>query len=78
MDKVKKVLGFLKDTAKILLVLVIFGGIGVFLQFGVRGSSARSFADEYFSYYATNNYEEMFKMVELEEDGLVDKEAFIT
>ena len=77
MDKVKKVLGFLKDTAKILLVLVIFGGIGVFLQFGVRGSSARSFADEYFSYYATNNYEEMFKMVELEEDGLVDKEAFI-
>lgn len=78
MDKVKKVLGFLKDTAKILLVLGIFGGIGVFLQFGVRGSSARSFADEYFSYYATNNYEEMFKMVELEEDGLVDKEAFIT
>ena len=78
MDKVKKVLGFLKDTAKILLVLVIFGGIGVFLQFGVRGSSARSFADEYFSYYATNNYEEMFKMVEFEEDGLVDKEAFIT
>ena len=78
MDKVKKVLGFLKDTAKILVVLVIFGGIGVFLQFGVRGSSARSFADEYFSYYATNNYEEMFKMVELEEDGLVDKEAFIT
>ncbi len=78
MDKVKKVLGFLKDTAKILVVLVIFGGIGVFLQFGVRGSSARSFADEYFSYYATNNYEEMFKMVEFEEDGLVDKEAFIT
>lgn len=78
MDKVKKVLGFLKDTAKILLVLVIFGGIGVFLQFGVRGSSARSFADEYFSYYATNNYEEMYKMVEFEEDGLVDKEAFIT
>lgn len=78
MDKVKKVLGFLKDTAKILLVLGIFGGIGVFLQFGVRGSSARSFADEYFSYYATNNYEEMFKMVEFEEDGLVDKEAFIT
>ncbi len=78
MDKVKKVLGFLKDTAKILLVLVIFGGIGVFLQFGVRGSSARSFADEYFSYYATNNYEEMFKMVEFEKDGLVDKEAFIT
>ncbi len=78
MDKVKKVLGFLKDTAKILLVLVIFGGIGVFLQLGVRGSSARSFADEYFSYYATNNYEEMFKMVEFEEDGLVDKEAFIT
>ena len=78
MDKVKKVLGFLKDTAKILLVLGIFGGIGVFLQFGVRGSSARSFADEYFSYYATNNYEEMFKMVEFEEDGLVDKEAFVT
>ncbi len=78
MDNVKKVLGFLKDTAKILLVLGIFGGIGVFLQFGVRGSSARSFADEYFSYYATNNYEEMFKMVEFEEDGLVDKEAFIT
>lgn len=78
MDKVKKVLGFLKDTAKILVVLAIFGGIGVFLQFGVRGSSARSFADEYFSYYATNNYEEMFKMVEFEEDGLVDKEAFIT
>jgi hypothetical protein len=78
MDKVKKVLGFLKDTAKILVVLVIFGGIGVFLQFGVRGSSARSFADEYFSYYATNNYEEMYKMVEFEEDGLVDKEAFIT
>ena len=78
MDKVKKVLGFLKDTAKILVVFVIFGGIGVFLQFGVRGSSARSFADEYFSYYATNNYEEMFKMVEFEEDGLVDKEAFIT
>ena len=78
MDKVKKVLGFLKDTAKILLVLGIFGGIGVFLQFGVRGSSARSFADEYFSYYATNNYEEMYKMVEFEEDGLVDKEAFIT
>ena len=78
MDKVKKVLGFLKDTAKILVVLVIFGGIGVFLQFGVRGSSARSFADEYFSYYATNNYEEMFKMVEFEEDGLVDKEAFFT
>ena len=78
MDKVKKVLGFLKDTAKILVVLVIFGGIGVFLQFGVRGSSARSFADEYLSYYATNNYEEMFKMVEFEEDGLVDKEAFIT
>ena len=78
MDKVKKVLGFLKDTAKILVVLGIFGGIGVFLQFGVRGSSARSFADEYFSYYATNNYEEMYKMVEFEEDGLVDKEAFIT
>ena len=35
------------------------------------------FAEQYFSYYVTNNYEEMYKMIDCEESDFINLDNFI-
>ncbi|SEQ14752.1 hypothetical protein SAMN02910289_01365 [Lachnospiraceae bacterium RM5] len=76
MDKKEKIKKTLKEILKVVVVLLLCGLFGAYLQFGIRGSSAERFLDEYFSYFATNNYKEMYKMSEIENSGLINEETF--
>ena len=81
MEKKKKSLGrkifrFLIETIKILIMLAICAGIGIFLAVGRRASSPERFAKKFFSYYITNNYEEMYKMIDIQESKFINYENY--
>jgi len=67
---------FIKETLKVLAVLLLCGLFGVYLQVGIRNSRPEDFADEYFSYYVTNNYEKMYEMLEVKESNLINYDTF--
>lgn len=76
-DLKKKTLSFIKEALKIILVLAFCAGLGIFLAIGTRASSPERFAEQYFSYFATNNYEGMYEMIDCEESEFINLENFI-
>jgi hypothetical protein len=79
----EKIPGILKKTALMLIeiikmafVLGICGGIGIFFAVGERAGSSERFAEQYFSYYITNNYQEMYKMVDTTESSFISYDNF--
>lgn len=76
-DLSKKARSFLIEAAKIIVVLAICAGIGIFLALGNRAGSSQRFAEEYFSHYVTNNYKEMYKMIDCKESEFINLDNFI-
>lgn len=76
-DLKNKMISFVKEAIKIILILAVFAGIGVFLAIGTRKGSPERFAEQYFSYYVTNNYKEMYAMTDCEESEFINLENFI-
>ncbi len=72
----RKMLVFFREFLKIVLVLVGCAFLGIFIAIGTRASSPYRFAEEYFSYYVTNNYEEMYKMIDCKESEFTNLENF--
>ena len=72
----KKMLSFLKEMLKIIGVLAICALLGIFIALGTRAGSSYRFAESYFSYYVTNNYEEMYKMIDCKESEFINLENF--
>ena len=52
----KRITSFFREFLRIAFVLAVCGGLGIFLALGKRASSPYRYAEEYFSYYVTNNY----------------------
>ena len=73
--KAKRVLG---EILKILGMLLCCALLGIYLAIGARASSPKRFAKEFFSYYVTNNYEEMYKMIDCEESQFVNFDTYKT
>lgn len=76
-DLGKKIRGFAKEAFKIICLLAVCAGIGIFWAVGSRAGSPERFAEQYFSYYVTNNYEEMYKMIDCEESDFINLDNFI-
>ena len=72
----RKVLRFLAEALKIIMMLAICGGLGIFLAVGNRAGSPERFAKKFFSYYITNNYEEMYKMIDIHESEFINYENY--
>lgn len=72
----KRIISFFREFLKIVFVLAVCGGLGIFLALGKRASSPYRYAEEYFSYYVTNNYTEMYKMIEVKETDFIDLDKF--
>lgn len=72
----KKIKSFLIEAAKVLIVLACCAGLGIFIAVGQRASSPEKYAEEYFSFYVTNNYEEMYKRLQCEESEFINYETF--
>lgn len=73
----RKVRRFLIEAVKIICILAVCAGLGIFLAIGIRAGSSERFAQEYFSYYITNNYQEMYKMIDCTESDFINLENFI-
>ena len=76
-DFKKKALSFVKEAVKIIITLAICAGIGIFYAIGERAGSPERYAEQYFSYFVTNNYEKMYEMVDCKESEFINKENFI-
>lgn len=73
----KKMISFMRESLKIIFVLLLCAGLGAFLAVGVRAGSAKRFAEEYFSHYVTNNYEAMYEMIDCKESRFITLENFV-
>lgn len=73
----KKVVSFFKEFIKIVLTLAVCAGIGIFIALGKRAGSPQRYAEEYFSNYVTNNYKEMYKMIECKESQFINYDTFV-
>lgn len=67
---------FFWEAFKIILILAICAGSGIFIAVGKRAGSPERYAKEFFSYYITNNYEEMYKMIDCEESQFINYENY--
>lgn len=76
-DLGKKIRRFFIEAIKIIAVLALCAGLGIFLAIGNRAGSSKRFAEEYFSYYVTNNYKEMYNMIDCEESDFINLDNFI-
>lgn len=72
----KKVINFLRESAKIVAVLAICAFIGIFYAIGERKGSPERYAEKYFTYYVTNNYKEMYKMIDCKESDFISFDNF--
>ena len=75
-NKKLKIKNFLKEFSKIAGMLLACAALGFFLAIGIRSSSPDRIAKKYFSYYVTNNYEEMYKMIDVKESEFINLENF--
>lgn len=73
----KKLKIFIREFFKIVLVLAGCAALGIFIAIGSRAGSSYRFAESYFSYYITNNYEEMYKMIDTKESDFINLEKFM-
>ena len=76
-DFKKKLLNFIVEAIKIIVVLAICAGIGIFYAIGERAGSPQRYAEQYFSYFVTNNYEKMYDMVDCNGSEFINRENFI-
>lgn len=74
-NKVKKIL---VELLKIVGMLLLCALLGIYLAVGVRAGSAKRFAKKYFSYYVTNNYEEMYKLIDCKESEFINFDTYKT
>lgn len=72
----KKAKGFMGEALKIIFILACCAGLGIFFAVGSRAGSAERFAEEYFSNYVTNNYEEMYSMIDCVESEFINYDNF--
>ncbi len=72
----RKILGIVREIAKIVVILAVCAFIGIFIAVGERAGSSRRFTEQYFSYYITNNYQEMYKMIDKGSSDFISFENF--
>lgn len=74
----QKLTGISIELLKIGGILAICALLGIFLAVGNRKSSPYRYAEEYFSYFISNNYEKMYKMTDTRESDFINLENFKT
>lgn len=74
----RKLKGISIEILKIVGILALCALLGIFLAVGHRKGSSYRFAEEYFSYFISNNYEEMYKMTDTHESEFINLENFKT
>lgn len=67
----RKIFRVIREIIKIALILAICGFTGIFIAVGERAGSSYRFAEKYFTYYITNNYQEMYKMIDGENSDFI-------
>ncbi len=67
----RKIFRVIREMIKIALILAVCGFIGIFIAVGERAGSSYRFAEKYFTYYITNNYQEMYKMIDGENSDFI-------
>ena len=72
----RKIFRVVREIIKIVLILAVCGFIGIFIAVGERAGSSYRFAEKYFTYYITNNYQEMYKMIDGENSDFISFENF--
>lgn len=72
----KKIGLILIEIIKMAVIFAICGGIGIFLAVGERAGSSERFAEQYFSYYITNRYEDMYDMIDKSGSGFISYNNF--
>lgn len=72
----KKILKIIREVLKIASILAVCAFVGVFIAVGQRAGSKFRMAERYFSYYITNNYEEMYKNIDGENSDFISYENF--
>lgn len=72
----KKIAAFVIDGLKTVLLLGACAGLGIYLAVGNRAGSPEKYAENYFKYYASNNYSKMYEMVSCKEDHFINEEYF--
>lgn len=74
--KKSKVGGVIWQVFTSLLMLAIAAGIGIFLAIGKVKGGPTVFAEEYFRYYAANNWYQMFNSTEISESRFINQTTF--
>lgn len=64
------------ETFKILIVIVIFAGAGVWYALGENASDPKKTAEEYFSALLTGSSGKMYELLDLEESAFVNEKFF--
>lgn len=72
----RKILGIIREVVKIAVILAVCAFIGIFIAVGERAGSPYRFAEKYFTYYITNNYQEMYQMIDSENSDFISYENF--
>lgn len=69
--------GIVCQIVSSLFMLAVAAGIGIFLAVGKVKGGPTIFAEEYFSYYAANNWYSMYENTEVKESRFINRSAFI-
>lgn len=72
----RKIKYFVIDLLKFCGILLVCAIVGIWLAIGTRAGSSLRFAQRYFKYFASNNYSEMYKMVDCKEDDFINEDSF--
>lgn len=72
----RKILGVVREIAKIAAILVVCAFVGIFIAVGERAGSSQRYAEQYFTNYITNNYQEMYKMIDSKNSDFISFENF--
>lgn len=71
-----KIISMLIEFGKSVALFGLCAMIGMWLAIGTRAGSSLRFAQRYFKYYASSNYEAMYDMVKCKEDDFINEDYF--
>lgn len=72
----QNIIAMLIDFGKIIGLFGLCAMVGIWLAIGTRAGSSLRYAQRYFKYYASSNYEAMYDMVKCEEDDFINEDYF--
>ncbi len=73
----RKWAGIVIDIFINLILFAIAGGIGILIALGKNAGSPEKYAEEYFSFYANQNWQSMYECFEIRESEHVDYDTFV-